>query len=212
MSSNDQKNVYVSLIVIVLMTLGIGAGSVASAADARERAEAACATYSAQNGKHCSVERCPCGRGESRIGKFDRSGLKIALCACSNGSDLVAPETQQCTSDAECDDGRFCNGPERCDADRIGANANGCVITRPPCNGLVCFEESDSCAVECVDLDIDGVTAVHCGGSDCDDADANRYPGNPEICDDRGHDEDCDPATVGWKDDDGDGFISASCR
>jgi hypothetical protein len=59
------------------------------------------------------------------------------------------------------------------------------------------------------DADGDGVDAVECGGSDCDDYDPNRYPGNTEIGDPDGHDEDCDPETFGNVDRDRDGFFSA---
>lgn len=54
------------------------------------------------------------------------------------------------------------------------------------------------------DVDGDGYLAVSCGGNDCDDNDALRYPGNPEKCmgtllDGRAaadHDEDCNPCTI----------------
>jgi hypothetical protein len=62
--------------------------------------------------------------------------------------------------------------------------------------------------VDCRDEDGDGVASVSCGGRDCDDANAERYPGATEVCDD--DDEDCDDATVGT-DGDGDGFVSAAC-
>ncbi|MFO0682232.1 MAG: MopE-related protein [Sandaracinus sp.] len=63
----------------------------------------------------------------------------------------------------------------------------------------------------CVDEDGDGHRAASCGGDDCDDADAARYPGNTESCDPDGHDEDCDPTTVGPRDADGDGATDAAC-
>lgn len=58
------------------------------------------------------------------------------------------------------------------------------------------------------DADGDAHASVEAGGDDCDDSDPNRFPGNVEVADTRGHDEDCDPATIGTDGDrDGDGFI-----
>lgn len=59
------------------------------------------------------------------------------------------------------------------------------------------------------DCDADGSKSSEYGGADCDDADPNRFPGNPEFADLDGHDEDCDPQTIGNLDVDGDGFIDA---
>ena len=61
------------------------------------------------------------------------------------------------------------------------------------------------------DVDGDGHDSPACGGADCDDDNADRFPGNPEICDAAGQDEDCDPATFGWRDEDRDGFPDARC-
>lgn len=66
----------------------------------------------------------------------------------------------------------------------------------------------DQGPISCVDADGDGVADVACGGEDCDDTDANRYPGNAEDCNNR--DEDCNPTTLG-NDRDGDGFVDSDC-
>ena len=110
-----------------------------------------------------------------------------------------APVT--CESASECDDGLFCNGPEDCVDSR-------CVPGADPCPGT-CDDVTDECVEDCPDADGDGVQDAACGGTDCDDADPNRYPGNTEVCDDI-HDEDCDPGTFG-PDADGDGYQPSEC-
>jgi hypothetical protein len=71
------------------------------------------------------------------------------------------------------------------------------------CEGAVCVGDADA--------DGDGSDSLACGGDDCDDDDPGRYPGNPEVCDPEGVDEDCVGMTVGELDEDGDGFVSSSC-
>ena len=61
------------------------------------------------------------------------------------------------------------------------------------------------------DGDGDGHESIETGGDDCDDADPQRYPGNVEVCDVSGHDEDCDFSTFGNRDTDQDGFIDDAC-
>ncbi|MCZ7680888.1 MAG: putative metal-binding motif-containing protein [Sandaracinaceae bacterium] len=84
-----------------------------------------------------------------------------------------------------------------------------------PClSGQSCDEAADACVTECgttEDADGDGVTSIDCGGTDCDDSDPDRYPGNLERCDVSGHDEDCNPATFGDRDLDGDLAVDAVC-
>ena len=108
-----------------------------------------------------------------------------------------------------CDDGTYCNGAERCAPADPAANAAGCVPGAPPCGDGACVEAERRCEGGCADVDGDGFADVACGGDDCDDADARRFPGNLEICDD-GHDEDCDPTTLG-RDLDLDGQQDARC-
>ena len=59
------------------------------------------------------------------------------------------------------------------------------------------------------DQDGDGHDSYAFGGADCDDTDAQRFPGNVEVADPENRDEDCNPETYGALDYDGDGFVSA---
>src|SRR5690606_1533361 len=90
-----------------------------------------------------------------------------------------------CSTNAECAGG-FCDGTRLCVPGAAEADARGCVTVTPACGaGEVCDAELERCvpACEVPDADGDGVDSVECGGSDCDDNDANRYPGNAEVCD-----------------------------
>ena len=115
-----------------------------------------------------------------------------------------------CTTDADCDDGAFCNGEETCDPVRC------CVPAAAPACGAerTCDEATDACRTACEidpDVDGDGHDAAECDGDDCDDGDPLRYPGATEICDDADRDEDCDAATYGTRDVDGDGDHDSAC-
>ncbi len=118
-----------------------------------------------------------------------------------------------CRTNNECDDYNFCNGMELCLPTSRNADTNGCVLTnRSPCEGT--RNRCDQAAGRCVpppshtDNDGDG-SSVERG--DCDDNDRNRFPGNPEVCDREGHDEDCDYTTYGFRDADGDGQGDNKC-
>ncbi len=138
----------------------------------------------------------------------------------SDGNDDMGVRTP-CQSHIECSDGDACNGVEQCAPASPTANAMGCIsgaavmCTAP----ATCNATSGLCTSPC-DQDGDGVLSLECNGSDCDDDDANRFPGNPETCTDRVtgaldpatllHDEDCDPSTLG-DDSDEDGFHRQDC-
>jgi hypothetical protein len=180
-------------------------------ADARSDAAEFCSMYNYEKGVNmCGSQRCPCGRATTEVARFDAPRLQKSRCSCVNKKKLAAWEATQnqpqCNIDNECDDGIWCNGAETC-------SAGHCQPGVPPCDaGTQCFAETRSCSTVCEDKDGDGFPAIHCGGNDCDDNNANRYPGNVEICDARGIDEDCDTSTVGDLDEDGDGFVSPNCK
>lgn len=77
----------------------------------------------------------------------------IALAAACAG--LQCPGQMMCATDAECDDGEFCNGAETCDMATMT-----CTDGTAPCaEGETCLEDEDAC-VGCVE------------DADCDDGDA----------------------------------------
>ncbi len=147
-------------------------------------------------------------------------GVDTALDAVSQESGLDAPadtNTGTCRGDMECADGVFCNGTERCMPGAIGSNGHGClsVVDSMAClPGQTCDEANQRCVASCAhapDADGDGHRAADCGGDDCNDADPNRFPGNPEVCDAMNHDEDCDARTFGFRDVDMDSYVDRQC-
>jgi hypothetical protein len=121
---------------------------------------------------------------------------------------------QQCISDLDCSDGVFCNGVESCSPSRAGADGCGCLgaAVPTPCGAeQTCSEALRRCDYCTTDADSDGHRSMDCHGDDCDDNDPNRFPGRMEVCDALDHDEDCDAATFGEVDADGDQFMSGAC-
>lgn len=133
----------------------------------------------------------------------------MLMSAC--GDDLADGET--CEFDWQCQNGLFCDGVEQCDPSSSAGDANGCIAapSRPCGRGQFCDEVNQICVDECPDVDRDGHRNSRCGGDDCDDNDRDRYPGNAEVCDAEGHDEDCDQRTLGGRDLDRDGAVDVAC-
>ncbi|NOY92940.1 MAG: hypothetical protein GXP55_17285 [Deltaproteobacteria bacterium] len=152
-----------------------------------------------------------CGGGAGPTG--GDAGGDSSVDAATDG--MTSDSGGLCVSDDDCDDGLFCNGVERCLPDDVSADVDGCVPAEADAclAEQTCDEDGDRCQTMCDldgDADGDGHDSVDCGGDDCDDADANRYPGNVEVCD--GHDEDCDPTTLGSDGDgDADGHLRLTC-
>lgn len=136
--------------------------------------------------------------------------------------------TTLCGADRDCGDQDLFCAQWRCLPGESGTDARGCVNIGSPCaEGEGCNEELALCGAPawctegrdgCLlpgDCDGDGSRhALECGGDDCDDDDPDRFPGNPEVCDAAGLDEDCNPDTFAGESDgdmDGDGYISARC-
>ncbi len=123
---------------------------------------------------------------------------------------MADASASECMVDRDCDNDLFCDGTERCVASRCVAGSARCLAAQ------TCDETLARCVTDCsaaTDADGDGRVAADCGGDDCDDSDPRRFPGNIEVCDAEGLDEDCDATTLAGPegDRDGDGAISAMC-
>ncbi len=100
---------------------------------------------------------------------------------------------RSCSSNDQCDDQLFCNGPERCFAGCCAAALDTPCDSHSACIKDVCTEATKACshmAQAGQDVDGDGHLAFGCvGGDDCDDNDATVFTGAREICDNK--DNDC---------------------
>jgi hypothetical protein len=134
----------------------------------------------------------------------------VPVPALDLGSDAGQDASTVCTTAAQCDDGLYCDGVERCAPGTVGADALGCVPGTNPCAAAETCEESSGSCRACTSADADGDGVSECDG-DCDDHDAARRPGATEVCDGADVDEDCDGSTYGSLDTDGDGYASAAC-
>ncbi len=135
-----------------------------------------------------------------------------------SASDASVDGGATCTRDAECDDGLFCNGVERCTGGRCGAGTVPDCADAIACTRDECSEDRRTCLHSVPDMDTDGHGDIACVdaagvplGDDCDDTDAMTFPDAIEVCDAAAHDEDCDPTTHGRIDADSDGFEAARC-
>ncbi len=94
--------------------------------------------------------------------------------------------------DLACQNGRYCDGVEKCDP------ARGCVAGDPitcsdadSCTIDRCVEDQKACAHDPRDADGDGDPDYHCGGGDCNDTNPLVSSLAAEICG-NGIDDDCD--------------------
>jgi hypothetical protein len=157
-----------------------------------------------------------------------RSLLTVTLLLASCGgpapdTDASAPDAQidastRCTGAADCDDGLFCNGTESCTDGRCVRGAVTACDDGIGCTIDGCSEALRQCVAQVPDEDHDGAGTDTCLdaagaplGTDCDDGDDDRFPGNTERCDVAAHDEDCDETTHGGRDADADGHEDRAC-
>jgi streptogramin lyase len=113
-------------------------------------------------------------------------GVLCTVDTCAAGACAHRPDN------ARCDDGRFCNGAERC-----APELRGCAPGPAPrcddgdaCTEDRCDDGDNACRSVTRDLDRDGDPDRACGGSDCDDEDSSRNANAREVC--NGRDDDCD--------------------
>ena len=113
-----------------------------------------------------------------------------------------------CRSHEDCSNGLFCDGEEICvDGLCLPGEAVLCDDAND-CTDDACSEEEPGCVFSIRDRDGDGFGDAACGGTDCDDAREDVYPGAPESCE-PGQDLDCTGTPD--LDDDQDGYADENC-
>jgi len=165
-----------------------------------------CANTECSNGIYCDgLEVCDRGRCEPGFPIDCADGLECTEDVCDEMANLCVHVPRH----DECDDGDLCNGEERCDPAADDVDEFGCSLGSPlvcddldPCTDDFC--EGNECQVGLKDSDDDGYGDDGCAicedpddpdtctrGDDCNDDNADTYPGAVEICDD-GDDNNCD--------------------
>lgn len=121
--------------------------------------------------------------------------------------DACDTELRRCKNtpdDLSCQNGRYCDGQERCDP-KLGCREGEPVTCSDieTCTIDKCVEQSATCEHVLRDMDGDGDPDYHCtGGSDCNDLDGSINSKAPEVCANK-KDDNCDgqvdeePCTVG---------------
>lgn len=149
------------------------------------------------DGISCTIDLC--------IEATDSCGANPDHSACVAGEVCVPAlggcvPGMPCMTDAECSDGQFCNGAERCVATVCQGG------TPPSCSdGIACTTDwcdptapgGGACRNTPPDADRDGYPAISCGGTDCNDADPAINPGASDGLPCDGVDNDCDTVTDG---------------
>jgi hypothetical protein len=99
---------------------------------------------------------------------------------CIEECDICETVSCGCASDADCDDGEYCNGEEICDT-----VSGECISGEPPCvEGELCDEEEDTCFTN---LDL-GLVAYYPFEGSANDASGNENHGTIQgavLCPDR---------------------------
>ncbi|UCE60822.1 MAG: hypothetical protein JSU63_03550 [Phycisphaerales bacterium] len=120
---------------------------------------------------------------------------------CGDYQIIIAPcSSTSCTTDEDCDDDVFCNGPEYCDTSFV------CQPGTPPdcddadpCTDDACDQLVDACVNTpvpgCCTVDTDCDDGVFCNGSESCGTGFVCQPGTPPDCDDSDPctDDTCDP-------------------
>ncbi|GJM24560.1 MAG: hypothetical protein DHS20C16_09750 [Phycisphaerae bacterium] len=152
----------------------------------------------------CNVDLCTNGAGPCQIGQTCDEGVDACLpigadCnsnAIGDATDIAAAtsndantnsipdECDECTVDAGCDDGEFCNGLEICNIDICTNGMSPCAM------GQTCDENLDQCLPDGADCNSNGIgDSTDIASATSEDLNTN---GIPDECDECVFDADCD--------------------
>lgn len=182
----EKRSAIGAAVAMTVWMLGCGAGD-GDAQDDGSEAEA-----EAEAESEAEAE----GEAEAEAESEAESGGCASAASCDDGlactEDRCADATRECQHmalHARCAVNEVCDPTAGCSSPPPCSNDDDCPDLGP-CSVVRCDAGSAACAYRNLDSDGDGHVPQICGGDDCDDANADAYPGAEELCNDG--DDDCD--------------------
>jgi hypothetical protein len=110
----------------------------------------------------------------------DGNPCTIDACGASIAGNICTHTVDPCLAGQYCELPGGCTNYPACSTTQDCANAWAGDVCK---TNIVCNAATSLCAFDPLDADHDGHPPLSCGGDDCDDSEAARFPGAPDLCD-----------------------------